>query len=351
MNVKRTVIGSAYRKPDDAGIPRTSDISVSTNDKNVIDVTESHNDITTVQGGACNMKGGLFDFNTRPRGQPVRFTQDVNKYDIQQDYRQKNSLKMEPYDVKTTKYLVERNTPTHQNIDNFIKNAQNRMNDINNKRRKYYSMLTLEQRKQVYDRHEFTDIINTKSFFNSEGFKIGGIPSYLYSLIDYGNMCVYLYAFEDSNHTYRIITQFPDVKNQEVKDILNMKGYEQLKQLFSGKTPKLIDTIRKGKDHVWRPTNLFEFWNHTIVRETFLSGGEQDIVDRDSIIKVSNSLIDILGYDPKQDVPPKGQLAAIYQNFEALDENGRVDGDNKKNLTGTVIQADPQNLEQNQPQN
>ena len=50
MNVKRTVIGSAYRKPDDAGVPRTSDISVSTNDKNVIDVTESHNDITTVQG-------------------------------------------------------------------------------------------------------------------------------------------------------------------------------------------------------------------------------------------------------------------------------------------------------------
>ena len=128
MNVKRTVIGSAYRKPDNAGIPKTSDISVCTNDKNVIDVTESHNDITTVQGGGMkggricsnSMSGGLFDFNTKPRGQPVRFTQDVNKYDIQQDYRQKNSLKMEPYDVKTTKYLIERNTPTHQNIDNSI---------------------------------------------------------------------------------------------------------------------------------------------------------------------------------------------------------------------------------------
>ena len=329
MNVKRTVIGSAYRKPDDAGIPRTSDISVSTNDKNVIDVTESHNDITTVQGG---MKGGLFDFNTKPRGQPVRFTQDVNKYDIQQDYRQKNSLKMEPYDVKTTKYLIERNTPTHQNIDNFIKQAQNRMNDVSSKRKKYYSMLTPEQRRRVYDNHEFTDIIRTKSFFKSEGFKIG-IPKYLYSLIDYGNMCVYLYAFEDSDHTYRIITQFPNVKDQETKDILNMKGFEQLKQLFSGKTQKLIDTIKKGSnEHVWRPKTLNEFWNHTIVREAFLSGGEQDIADRDSIVKVSNTLISILGCDPKQDIPPKGQLAMIYQQMEALDENGRVDGDNKKIL-------------------
>ena len=99
MNVKRTVIGSAYRKPDDAGVPKKSDITVSTNDNNVIDVTESQIDITTVQGGG--MKGGLFDFNTRPREGPVGFSQDVNKYDIQQDYRQKNSLKMEPYDVKT----------------------------------------------------------------------------------------------------------------------------------------------------------------------------------------------------------------------------------------------------------
>ena len=38
MNVKRTVIGSAYRKPDDAGVPKKSDITVSTNDKNVLDV-------------------------------------------------------------------------------------------------------------------------------------------------------------------------------------------------------------------------------------------------------------------------------------------------------------------------
>jgi len=328
MNVKRTVIGSAYRKPDDAGIPRTSDISVSTNDKNVIDVTESHNDITTVQGG---MKGGLFDFNTKLRGQPVRFTQDVNKYDIQQDYRQKNSLKNEPYDVKTTKYLIERNTPTHQNIDNFIKNAQNRMNDISNKRRKYYSMLTPEQRKQVYANREFTDVIRTKLFFKSGGFKVGGIPSYLYSLIDYGNMRVYLYVFEDSDHTYRIITKFPNAKDQETKDILNMKGFEQLKRLFTGKTQKLINTFKKERnEHIWRPKTRDEFWNHTIVREAFLSGSEQDVVDRNSIVKVTNSLIDILGCDPNDDIPPRGQLAMIYQQMEALDENGRVDGDNKK---------------------
>ena len=352
MNVKRTVIGSAYRKPDDAGVPKKSDITVSTNDKNVIDVTESQIDITTVQGGSCNMKGGLFDFNTRPREGPVRFSQDVNKYDIQQDYRQKNSLKMEPYDVKTTKYLVERNTPTHQNIDNFIKQGQNKMNDVSNKRKKYYSMLTPEQRRRVYDNHEFTDIIRTKSFFKSEGFKIG-IPKYLYSLIDYGNMCVYLYTFEDEDHTYRIITQFPNTKDQQTRDILNMKGFEQLKQLFTGKTQKLIDTISKsGNEHVWRPKTLNEFWNHTIVREAFLSGGEQDIVDRDSIIKVPNTLISILGCDPKQDIPPKGQLAMIYQQMEALDENGRVDGDKKNLPPGQVIQVqDPQNLEPKQEQN
>ena len=353
MNVKRTVIGSAYRKPDDAGIPKKSDISVSTNDKNVIDVTESHNDITTVQGGACNMKGGLFDFNTKPRGQPVRFTQDVNKYDIQQDYRQKNSLKNEPYDVKTTKYLIERNTPTHQNIDNFIKQGQNNMNDVSTKRRKYYSMLTHEQRKEVYDRQEFTDIIGTKSFFKSEGFKTGGIPNYLYSLIDYGNMCVYLYAFEDDNHTYRIITKFPDVKDQYTKDILNMKGFEQLREFFNSKTHKMIDTIKNGTyKRTWKPKTLKEFWEHPVVKDAFLYGREQDIVDRDSIVKVSNTLISILGCDPKQDIPPKGVLAMIYQQMEALDQNERVDGDNKKNFTGTVIQVhDPQNLEPNQPQN
>ena len=110
---------------------------------------------------------------------------------------------------------------------------------------------------------------------------------------------------------------------------------------------------KKQLEHIWRPKTLNEFWNHTIVREAFLSGGEQDIVDRDSIVKVSNTLISILGCDPKQDIPPKGVLAMIYQQMEALDQNERVDGDNKKNLPpGQVIQVqDPQNIQlQQQPQ-
>ena len=38
--------------------------------------------------------------------------------------------------------------------------------------------------------------------------------------------------------------------------------------------------------------------------------------------------------------------------MDALDQNERVDGDNKKNFTGQVIQVqDPQNLEPKQEQN
>ena len=343
MNVKRTKIGSIYRSPDFAGLPEKSEISN--------DVKNNDDTIATVSGGSCELKGGIFDFNTRQREGPVRFSQDVNKYDIHQDYRQKNSLKYQPYDVKTTKYLVERNTPTHQNIDSFIKQGQNKMNDTGGKRRRYYGMLTSEQKRSVYDRHEFTDIIRTKAFFKSDGFGIQGLPSYLWSLIDYGRMRVYIYAFEDTNHSYRILTKFPDRADPTTQEIMHMKGFEKIRAIFSGKQLK-PDVIPKGNttNHIWKPTTLIDFWDNPIVKDAFLNGHESDVIDRDNITIVNNDILNILGFDPREDIQPKGSLAEIYKQMEALDNNERVDGDKKNIPDNTIIQVqDPQNLEQ-QPQ-
>ena len=70
------------------------------------------------------------------------------------------------------------------------------------------------------------------------------------------------------------------------------------------------------------------------------------------MVKVSDSIISILGCDPRQDIPPRGQLAEIYKQMEDLDNNEHVDGDKKNIPDNTIIQVqDPQNLEQQQQMN
>ena len=152
---------------------------------------------------------GVFEFNTAQRAQPVRFNStDTNKYDVIQDYRQKVSLKNEPYDIKSTHFLTERNTPTRQYIDNFIKRGQDRMNSISAKVKAFLAQSSRNDRIEMLEAHSVEGLVRTKLLFPKEA-KLWVQP-YLWSIIDYGNHCIYYMAIEDENGKYYLFSKKPD---------------------------------------------------------------------------------------------------------------------------------------------
>ena len=195
MNVKRISKGSIHRDPSCSPLGKTTDMKLA------VPECESTPEQFVGAGGihsnSSDLKGGLFEFNTAQRAQPVRFNStDTNKYDVIQDYRQKVSLKNEPYDIKSTHFLTERNTPTRQYIDNFIKRGQDRMNSISAKVKAFLAQSSRNDRIEMLEAHSIEGLVRTKILFSRRALQFTVQP-YLWSIIDYGNNCIYYMAVED----------------------------------------------------------------------------------------------------------------------------------------------------------
>ena len=325
MNVKRISKGSIHRDPSCSPLGKTTDMKLA--------VPECESTPEQFVGA------GVFEFNTAQRAQPVRFNStDTNKYDVIQDYRQKVSLKNEPYDIKSTHFLTERNTPTRQYIDNFIKRGQDRMNSISAKVKAFLVQSSRNDRIEMLEAHSVEGLVRTKLLFPKQA--KSWVQPYLWSIIDYGNRCIYYMAVEDENGKYYLFSKRPDYAN--FKDSKNLKvahtaEFRSFTDIFNpSKNSTLLPKHSKGMPkqqylHVY--DNEKEFYNNKWVHDAFLDAKEDDFIDRADVIDVEGSIKAVCGIDPNIDVPFEGVFAQKFAEFLKKEEIIDAADPNKKNQT------------------
>ena len=337
MNVKRISKGSIHRDPSCSPLGKTTDMKLA------VPECESTPEQFVGAGGihsnSSDLKGGLFEFNTAQRAQPVRFNStDTNKYDVIQDYRQKVSLKNEPYDIKSTHFLTERNTPSRQNIDTFIKRGQDRMNSISAKVKAFLAQSSRNDRIEMLEAHSIEGLVRTKLLFPKQA-KLTVQP-YLWSIIDYGNRCIYYMAIEDENGKYYLFSKkpdhasFKDSKNLKVPHTIEFRDFETIFKYPGNKLllPSETEALKK-RQYLTIFKDEKEFYSNVYVRNAFLDAKETDFIDRSDVVDVEGSINAVLGIDPNIDVPFEGIFAQKFAAFLKKEELIDAADPNKKNQT------------------
>lgn len=274
--------------------------------------------------------GALFDFNTVQPSLPQRFVEDTNKYDVLRDYRQKNSLKFEPYDVKTTKYLTQQNTPTTQNIDTFLKKGQDNMNSVNSLMKNFLTQTTRQDRSEMLNDMSFGGIVRTKLFFLNNKTQTK-VPKYVWSVIDYASRTVYFMSLEDTDGKYYLLTKRVDANNSNNNNmgmIQNYSSSSEFRNFLSSfehfkTTPSNFDNFM-GSRYYRKEENSAKFFQNTLIRNALLDAKEADFLTRDDLVDVEGNIKKLLGIDPSIEVKPTGVFAQKYSEFCA--KQGIIDG-------------------------
>lgn len=337
MNVKRYSKGSINRPAFKSPLAKEEDIPVVANADNIA---------TTGAGCSDFVGGSVFDFNTEQRGVPVRFNPvDTNKYDPIQDYRQKISLKNEPYDIKTTKYLTEQNTPTRQNIDTYIKRGQDRMKNISAKVKAFLAQSSRNDRLEMLENHSVEGLVRTKKLFPKTA---GTVQPYIWSVIDYGNHCIYFLAIEDESGKYYLFSKRPDSRSFKQSIYTHTKKTIDFDRFVSSLDMDASKLKPGNTDNKMRYLNIFDnekqFYSNKYVHDAFLDAKEDDFIERSDVIDVGDSIKAICGVDPKVDVNVDGVFAQKFSEYLKKEEIVDQSDPNKKNL---VMQQQMENNQNN----
>ena len=325
MNVKRISKGSIHRDPSCSPLGKTTDMKLA--------VPECESTPEQFVGA------GVFEFNTAQRAQPVRFNStDTNKYDVIQDYRQKVSLKNEPYDIKSTHFLTERNTPSRQNIDSFIKKGQDRMNSISAKVKAFLAQSSRNDRIEMLEAHSIEGLVRTKILFSKKAHHL--VQPYLWSVIDYGNRAIYYMAIEDESGKYYLFSKRPDhasFKNSKKIGAPYNVDLDRFEKMFRASDNQ---SLLPGNSEALKQRQYFvkfddekEFYSNVYVRNVFLDAKENDFIDRSDVVDVEGSINAMLGIDPNIDVPFEGVFAQKFAAFLKKEELIDAADPNKKNQT------------------
>ena len=334
MNVKRISKGSIHRDPSCSPLGKTTDMKLA------VPECESAPEQFVGAGGihsnSSDLKGGLFEFNTAQRAQPVRFNStDTNKYDVIQDYRQKVSLKNEPYDIKSTHFLTERNTPTRQYIDNYIKRGQDRMNSISAKVKAFLVQSSRNDRIEMLEAHSVEGLVRTKILFPKEAQHL--VQPYLWSIIDYGNRAIYFMAIEDESGKYYLFSKKPDhdsFKDSKNLNVPHTAEFRSFESMFNNDSliPKNSEGMTKQR-YLAVYNNEKDFYANKFVHDAFLDAKETDFIDRSDVVDVEGSIKAVCGIDPNIDVPVEGVFAQKFAAFLKKEEIIDAADPNKKNQT------------------
>ena len=322
MNVKRISKGSIHRDPSCSPLGKTTDMKLA--------VPECESTPEQFVGA------GVFEFNTAQRAQPVRFNPtDTNKYDVIQDYRQKVSLKNEPYDIKSTHFLTERNTPTRQYIDNFIKRGQDRMNSISAKVKAFLVQSSRNDRIEMLEAHSVEGLVRTKILFSKKAQHL--VQPYLWSIIDYGNRAIYFMAIEDESGKYYLFSKKPDhdsFKDSKNLNVPHTAEFRSFESMFNNDSliPKKSKGMTKQR-YLAVYNNEKDFYANKFVHDAFLDAKETDFIDRSDVVDVEDSIKAVCGIDPNIDVPVEGVFAQKFAAFLKKEELIDAADPNKKNPT------------------
>lgn len=210
-------------------------------------------------------KAGAIDLTTRKATPVEKHEIDYSKIDPVNIYRNKVSLKKEPYDVNKVKYLYNKTTPSSESFTSFIKKAETKANVESRYYKNFVRWMDSSLRKILWDSKCATGMCRIPLE------NIGGIGiQNVYQLIDFDYNIVWEYAIYE-NGKYVIVGQAARTKGDEI-------AVKYTNQIAAYKKARKIS----GQKHYKKYTEG-EFYGNAQFEKFYTTPNVYEIVDRDSV--------------------------------------------------------------------
>ena len=210
------------------------------------------------------VKGGFVDLNIPVPSQVKHSHTDYNKIDPVAIYRNKVSLKNEPYDIDKVNILYNRTNPSSQSFTSWINNSQKRASIEGKYYKNFVRWMDNNLRKSLWKEKCATGI-QRMALPELNGIKLNNV----YRLIDFD---------------YHIIWEYAIFENNEYKILVNAKRKtgDNIPVSISSQVAAYHEAIR-GKQGYYRQFIESEFYDSKTFEDIFLHPNEYEVVDRENV--------------------------------------------------------------------
>jgi len=263
-----------------------------------------------------SVKGGFIDMNVS-HNKPSKITEtDYSKIDPVSVYRNKVSLKKEPYDVNKVKYLFNKTAPSSESFTSFIRKAETNANVESRYYKNFVRWMDSNMRRVLWNNKCATGMCRIP-IETVNGVKMNNI----FQIVDFDYMIVWEFAVYDKGK-YTILGASTNVKGDEVSK-------EALKQIGEYKKARKLAAMKYYRKYLEN-----EFFTNPLFEKYFINPNVYEIVDRESVdyANFNKRTIEELfhGMDPMKPHLRQGSLQAYNDYVSKMTTNNPVIEEEKK---------------------
>lgn len=207
--------------------------------------------------------GGFIDLNINTPQKINKVKTDYSRIDPISIYRNKVSLKNEPYDIEKTKILYNRTSPGSESFTSWIKSSEQSKTIEKRRYNNFVRWLDTNARNQLFEQHAATGVqkIPIESVKDVD-------MKHFYMLVDFDYRIIWNYVLE-KDRKYIVITQpsritGDDVPRERIKAITDYKKATNIKSYYTQYTED-------------------NFYSNKTIRDYFLHPEKYPVIDRDLI--------------------------------------------------------------------
>ena len=210
-----------------------------------------------------NNIGGFIDLNINTPQKINKVKTDYSRIDPISIYRNKVSLKNEPYDIEKTKILYARTSPGSESFTSWLKSSEQSKSIEKRRYNNFVRWLDNNARNQLFTQHAATGV--QKIPIES----VSGVDMHhFYMLVDFDYRIIWNYVLE-KDRKYIVITQpsritGDDVPRERIKAITDYKKATNIKTYYTQYTED-------------------NFYSNQTIRDYFLHPDKYPVIDRDLI--------------------------------------------------------------------
>ena len=210
-----------------------------------------------------NSIGGFIDLNINTPQKINKVKTDYSRIDPISIYRNKVSLKNEPYDIEKTKILYSRTSPGSESFTSWLKSSEQSKSIEKRRYNNFVRWLDNNARNQLFTQHAATGV--QKIPIES----VNGVDMHhFYILVDFDYRIIWNYVLE-KDRKYIVITQpsritGDDVPRERIKAITDYKKATNIKSYYTQYTED-------------------NFYSNQTIRDYFLHPEKYPVIDRDLI--------------------------------------------------------------------
>ncbi len=185
-----------------------------------------------IKDNSATSIGGFIDLNINTPQRINKVKTDYSRIDPISIYRNKVSLKNEPYDIEKTKILYSRTSPGSESFTSWIKSSEQSKTIEKRRYNNFVRWLDTNARNQLFEQHAATGVqkIPIESVKDVD-------MKHFYMLVDFDYRIIWNYVLE-KDRKYIVITQpsritGDDVPRERIKAITDYKKATNIKSYYT----------------------------------------------------------------------------------------------------------------------